>query len=530
MIEDKLLRYFKKDGFKGIDKRLKAVILTTFISGLLAHGMVIFNEYAICDNVSHMFDVGFTITSGRWFLHFAGRFIFYFFGGLFALPIITGVTSLFYLGSSAYLVIQLLDLKKISSCVLTTAVMIMFPTIVSLFFYNFTASYYTFAILLISIGVYIVCKKRKLHYFLCGSFLISCGVGIYQAFIPYAIGLLVLYFIKETDEHENEQIVDYIKNAFYLVASCIVFMAMYFLCLKFALWYYHLQLTDYQGINGFGLTSFKGYLNRIMYTFAYFLHPKSLRNGWENSMFPMRLSFLYYIEMLITTILCFQYVVLKIVNKQVMKAIFFLAGIVALLFASNLIFIICEPYIVHSLMLYGEVTLIIFAILIFEKINEQINIPKILAWVGLIVLFLFPVYYCHYDNVCYLKLDLTQNRYMSYCNSLVTQIKSIPGYKDEYEVAYIEPLKIKDNNVVAFEALEQVNINPVYDTSEFMRNSYIAPFLNTWCAYSPKAASEEELKMLQDLPEVKAMPCYPDDGSIKIINNIVVVKFGNPDK
>ncbi|MDE5737474.1 MAG: hypothetical protein K2H93_03820 [Oscillospiraceae bacterium] len=29
-----------------------------------------------------------------------------------------------------------------------------------------------------------------------------------------------------------------------------------------------------------------------------------------------------------------------------------------------------------------------------------------------------------------------------------------------------------------------------------------------------------------DLPEVINMPYYPDDGSIKIINNTVVIKFG----
>lgn len=30
---------------------------------------------------------------------------------------------------------------------------------------------------------------------------------------------------------------------------------------------------------------------------------------------------------------------------------------------------------------------------------------------------------------------------------------------------------------------------------------------------------------LKEIPEVQNMPSYPDDGSIKIIDNVIVVKF-----
>ncbi|MCI8565607.1 MAG: hypothetical protein HFI39_04680 [Lachnospiraceae bacterium] len=37
----------------------------------------------------------------------------------------------------------------------------------------------------------------------------------------------------------------------------------------------------------------------------------------------------------------------------------------------------------------------------------------------------------------------------------------------------------------------------------------------------------EQYKKLEELPEVEEMPFYPDDGSIKIIEDIIVVKFGS---
>ena len=38
-------------------------------------------------------------------------------------------------------------------------------------------------------------------------------------------------------------------------------------------------------------------------------------------------------------------------------------------------------------------------------------------------------------------------------------------------------------------------------------------------------AWEEEPERFTILPEVKAMPCYPNDGSIQIIDSVLVVKF-----
>lgn len=121
-------------------KRFKAVIYTGIFCAFVAYGMFIFNHYAIGDNTTSMLQVGATITSGRWFLHLAGRVVYYLFGGNFALPLISWLLSISYLVLSSYLVINLLDIKKLTSCILISSVMVMFPGMVSLSFFTFTAS------------------------------------------------------------------------------------------------------------------------------------------------------------------------------------------------------------------------------------------------------------------------------------------------------------------------------------------------------------------------------------------------------
>lgn len=43
-----------------------------------------------------------------------------------------------------------------------------------------------------------------------------------------------------------------------------------------------------------------------------------------------------------------------------------------------------------------------------------------------------------------------------------------------------------------------------------------------WCGFNPEIVDEEAYA---DLPEVQAMPHYPEAGSIRIIGDTVVVKF-----
>ena len=52
-------------------------------------------------------------------------------------------------------------------------------------------------------------------------------------------------------------------------------------------------------------------------------------------------------------------------------------------------------------------------------------------------------------------------------------------------------------------------------------------FLANWCGFQPEFADG---RAAADWPEVQAMPCYPDDGSIRVIRDTVVVKFQDPDE
>ena len=49
--------------------------------------------------------------------------------------------------------------------------------------------------------------------------------------------------------------------------------------------------------------------------------------------------------------------------------------------------------------------------------------------------------------------------------------------------------------------------------------------MNMWCAFSRQDVPFETLS--GNIDEIKAMPNYPDNGSVKMVNGVVVVKFAD---
>ena len=60
-----------------------------------------------------------------------------------------------------------------------------------------------------------------------------------------------------------------------------------------------------------------------------------------------------------------------------------------------------------------------------------------------------------------------------------------------------------------------------FPTDRFLYDAYEG-IMEKWCGFSPSWYWGEPL---DDLPEVQDMPSYPEDGSIQIIHDVLVVKM-----
>ena len=146
------------------------------------------------------------------------------------------------------------------------------------------------------------------------------------------------------------------------------------------------------------------------------------------------------------------------------------------------------------------------------------------------------MFYTVYANIVYFYVDIKQEQSISYFTCMESQIKSTPGYNDEYPVAivyspeYQTRMETNDLSMIntdfdyGFYVVRSVPYR-TYGTRELLviRTDYNRErFMRLWTGYNPTLISSDEFS---ELPEVEAMPAYPDDGSIKIINDTVVIKL-----
>ena len=128
------------------------------------------------------------------------------------------------------------------------------------------------------------------------------------------------------------------------------------------------------------------------------------------------------------------------------------------------------------------------------------------------------------DNKCYLKAEFMQQESISYFTTLVTRIKTAENYDDELPVSFvfIDGSHITDNSMYIMENLSDIRIIPYEDLFNYVNNYIWKIYMQRWCGYNPIIIDGTDLVNNE---EVKQMTCYPDAGSIKVVDNRVIVRF-----
>ena len=140
-----------------------------------------------------------------------------------------------------------------------------------------------------------------------------------------------------------------------------------------------------------------------------------------------------------------------------------------------------------------------------------------------LVLGLTGVMYIRYDNQCYLKTALQQQEAISWNTTLVTRIESAEGFRDELPVVFLNRKNMSDRNLYNLDELDFLTLGTYDETiQEYLNDWAWAQFLARWCGFEPQTVDPA---LVENWPEVTAMPSYPDDGSIQVVRDVIVVKF-----
>lgn len=498
---------------KKLPMEFKAAFIAAVCAGLVAHMYMFTNKLPNFDDLGAINGFGVTFKNGRWFLWILGAAA-YHLNLVFSLPWFNGLFTLTVLGISAGMIAMLLQIKSAAANVLLGAALVVFPSWTSTFFYMFTTPYYAAAVLMSVVSVYLTAKCSK--GFLGAIPLLACAIGIYQAYIPFTATLFViLLFLGLYDDGTGyAQIV---RRSFFYLFTLGASVLLYFICMKVSLALTGQSLNTYKGIDSMGKLNLMDLPERIGISFFGVFFNNDLEISYN--LITKGMYFVLFAGSVISISGLFLYLLRK---KEYLKGIEVLVLTAAYVLAINSIYLICNEGI-YSLMYYSYVFLMIFPLALIDRSAGILRDSVVIAgeYVMNFVLIVGIVSYCHFANGQYLSIDLSLKQAVSYCSTLVTQIKNTEGYREDLNILLYGD-QIGDRTLYHNEIM---NVFSMTGRDDALVDAYSRlEFLKFYCGFDAPFVGTDDLPPETTLM-IRNMPCYPTDGSIRIINDTVVVKF-----
>ena len=498
----------------------KAAFFCCLVSGYLIHLYAFTNLIPNSDGLSRVYDLQQMTVSGRWFLHYASAL-----NDFTQMPAVIGLLSLLFLGLAAALAVDLLAIRSRVLGGLAGAVMAAFPCMGYTFLYLFTASAYCLAILLAVLSVWLARRGRAS--WALGVAALALSMGTYQAYAAVAISLALLAVLREVldpraDFHGTLRLG--LRLVTYLAAGA----ALYYIILRVFLAVKGLELLSYLGMDaassGYPFSQLPGLLiDTYKQVIAFFFLPGSA-NGFAT--LPFALLNLLALGMGLGAVWA------VFAGRGLLREKWRVLGGLALLallpLGMNFMQVLSPWSAPTPLMKYAFVSVYLLVLLVLDRADilpessagRRLLLPAGAAWCALLLLFCLNT-----NNLLYTASDQAHRATESYATRLLARIESCPGYEPGMEIAIVGavPAEQLQSQVDSF---RQVDHYSVPSGTVLTLNKHIYYYLSDWLNFPVEELPEETMQAISDSPEFQAMPLYPAQGSVQVLDGRVVVRMG----
>jgi len=456
------------------------------------------------------------LRSGRWFLSLLGDLVKNLLGG-YNISWIKGLLFMLLLAVSAGFIVSALEIRSKKSAVLVGMAFITFPTVTATMFYPYTTSYYGIAILLSVLAAWIL-PRHKLGIVFSAMFS-AMALGIYQAYLPMTVSLLVLMLLRQTLQGKEPVSRLFLRGVYYCAAIALG-LILYYAILKLSLAIEGVSLNTYQGIDNMGKLNPAQIPGLVLEAFLSFF---TLASTDYCSLSQIRLLQIAYLVVLILSAVMILFVLLTKV-RSLRHGLFCLFLCAVFPVAVNLIVIMCPDSRIYTLMVYSFVFVLTMPLVILEAMDRN-SVHKVLSRIATVFLITAILANSYLANVNYTALYFGNRQAENFFSGLVTQVRMTEGFDSDLKWAFLgkvdDPLLTNPwDDVLLYEG----NTSVYKLTTDYSWASWIKHYVG----YTVPTAGTKTLEALQANPDVQAMPCWPDDGSIRIMDDVIVIKFQNP--
>lgn len=516
-------------------KEWKTAFLTVVILGLIIHFPVMSGDYPNHDGLASMYFDQNMITSGRWFLTVACGFSSY-----FALPWMTGLLSLFFLGIGAAALIDFLEIKSEPGVILTAGLLVSFPALASTYAYMFTADGYMLALCLVFLAAALT--KKWTYGFIPGGICLAFSMGTYQSYLAFAIllgmyGCLMVLFGEGSLKKKVAGILHYLYMG-------VLGVGLYYGILQVLLKIQGKELDTYQGISGMtsgGGLSLAEKLGNLYRDFLAF-------TAGGNVLYNNMISFLALGLLGAASLVLF---VRLVIRRGYWKKWYFyllcLLGIAVLPVAFNVVLLISPEVTYHLLMRYqwSLLPILLLAFLLrfgflqtelsgqFSPLHrrdpEVLKKPPVicnivLQWAVAAGVAALIVNYGVTDNIAYSNLQKKYEKTYAYCLRLADRMEQTEGYHTGMPIAMTGvPSR---ENLPETDITGEVTGNMIGMTGDYLvyTDTNYQAFMKHYLGITINLVPDEEMERIYRTKEYEELESFPAGNSMKVVDGVLYVK------
>lgn len=526
-----MLRFFL-DGPEGMIRRIsvrltredRLAFLSAFFIGLLTHAYMFTNKLLGRDELLCLFATNDMLQHGRWLLRYFSAV-----SSDFSLPWINGMISLFSLGLISLLVCRLLFIRRRWQIVLVSASLVTFPTVANTFSYMFVADAFFISCFIAVLSVYLADRVRR--GWVWSILLMTASMAIYQGYVCFAIPLFSMRYLQhlyDPDESDREHLLIFLRYSL-AVAGGIV---LYIVSTKAILALTGVTLGAGQNLNAMGKITISDIPLRVFDSIYYFLV------FWVRTCKLQLGSFFRIINVLLALSILFCFCISTYGKKRpgflsriLICMIFLLTPVlfntIRLMGAST----------VHWVMLYPFSLIYVFWI-VYVNIAENAVVSgerparacavHLNAYLLACSLLISSFSWCVNANKVYFAMQLYYENCYALAERVIYDAEHTDGYYTNIPMAVEGSFNagnyIPTKSGLFYSLGKQSALQSANDYILIFDDAHFRIFAQNVLGFCTSTPDPDALKKVMRSEEYLGMPYYPEQGSVRIMDGILIVK------
>lgn len=473
--------------------------------------------------------VGYEASLGRW-----GITLFDSLRNNIAIPFITTLISILLMGFINLLLIELLEIKHTFFQIFTILSVVASPCLCMTLLYAYTADVYLFSMFFSIFTVYALYRipSKPLGIGLAGiSFIFM--LSTYQSYIGLTIGLILILNIKTllTQKKTTLPVIQYLLiKAIILILSALIYYGITVTYLTIN----DLSLSTYKGTNQIGLSYILSSLIPSMKEaywafFKYFFADGIILNrAWQREKLYLLFFGLFLISILLLLLNLWKTASEK---KELASRLLLALILMALLpLALNLVVIIAPGNEIYFLIATQMFLILPFSLMLLEQLPAQNTFVNLLHWGIIILLTILLITYVLSIIVTYQTAQMSYEQAKNVANRILIRMEETPGYRSGMKKLFagvIDDVNFPKTLDIYNLAVTNSLRSSIFHATYWGHQATWRNFMEVFCGTRIDFCEDEEYQTILHSDEFKEMDIFPGENSVKMIQDVLVVKFTN---